>query len=70
MWEGVSHSGKVCPSVGVCAPVWGVFSYVEGVPQCGSVCPSVEGVPQCGRVCPSVGGCPPLWEGVSLYVCM
>ena len=58
MQEGVPLCGRVCPSVGGCAPVW------EGVPQCGRVCPSVlgcvpvcEGVPQCVRVCPSVADC-------------
>ena len=51
MWEGVSHAGKVCPSVGGCVLV------LECVPQCGKVFSNVEGVPQCGRVCPSVGGC-------------
>ena len=56
MWESVPPYGRVCPSVGGCAPVW------ESVPQCGRVRPSVEGVPQCGRVCPSVGECSAVWE--------
>ena len=50
--------GRVCPSVGGCAPVW------EDVPPCGRVCPSVggyvpvwQGVPQCGRVCPCMFVC-------------
>ena len=25
---------------------------------------------QCGSVCPSAGWCLPVWEGVSLYVCV
>ena len=61
-WEGDPQYGKVCPSMGGCAPVWDnvpqcekVSPLREGVPQCGKMCPSGEAVPQCGKVCSSVG---------------
>ena len=76
MWEGVSHSGKVCPSVGGCVPVLEcvpqcgrVFSNVEGVPQCGRVFSNVEGVPQCGRVCPCMCVCE-VWMSLSHVLMM
>ena len=56
MLEGVPQCGRVCRSVGSCAPVW------KGMPQRERVSPLREGMPQCGKLCPSVGGCAPVWK--------
>ena len=68
MWEGVSHSGKVCPQCGKVFPnVGGCVPFWKGVPQCGGCPPVWEGLPQCGRVCPCMCVCE-VWVSLSHVV--